>query len=398
MRLKVTGDHARFLFRVMLLVALGQLAAFTHQRAAQPDAHHTDVLQAGVLLAYSIQSAHNNFEYQTEWIVFSPTEAHVAATVPDIIVPRSTGFWRLGTTVACEFDGANQQDASREIVWQSPVENTPNFYQGPPCKSHKSGFTDEVEKEENASLSDSSGTQVPLCSVETAKILFVSPTHFAEEFNDYNSCDARGGHDVTRDDVDSLDKWSPISLADLFGDRATKSYRIAEQKGFAENNKEYNCPEPDVEQFDLKSWQVSHWHGAWTPYASLNQYMGECAYFYQTNLTLPKSITGESSKGELWKSFASAVPHLEDFFLSPSGDYALILISGSTYDHHLYAYSVENGLPTKRLAELPWDVSNSHQIVMAQWSSAKYLPAWTSAIQKIHDHPLPGAILKLANF
>jgi hypothetical protein len=54
--------------------------------------------------------------------------------------------------------------------------------------------------------------------------------------------------------------------------------------------------------------------------------------------------------------------------------------------YHLYAYSVENGVPGKRLAEISWENSNSRSIVMAQWSSGKYVAVWTDAIQKITEH------------
>ena len=388
MTIKISCVRSHFLLAAILLPALAGSPAL----AQQPSAQQPPAPQAGVLLAYGFPSAHSKLEYTTDWIVFSPTEAHVAASAPDIIVPRSTGFWRVGTTIACEYNVENQQDASTEIVWQSPVEKTPEFNQGPPCKNHKTGFVDELPDEENSAPSDSPGAQVPLCSVETAQILFVSPTHISEYFNDSNRCDARGGHDLTHEDVRPLDKFAPISLADLFADSALKAYRSAVQKGFAENSKEYNCPEPEPERFDLKSWRISHRHGAWTPYASLTQDMGECAFFYPTNLTLPKSLSGEASKADLWKPFAAAVPGLEDFFLSPFGDYALILISPKINDHHLYAYSIQNGVPAKRLAEIPWDIGNSHPVAMAQWSSAKFLPQWTSAIKKIQDHPLPDAI------
>lgn len=378
--------HLRFFYSTVFFVAFAawpsSAQVTTSPQSAAP--------QAGVLLAYSGHGGYS--QYQTAWIVFSANNARVAVTVPDIIVPRSTGFWRLGSTVACEFSADSQQDASREIIWQSSVEKTPVFNQGPPCKSHKSAIPDQVEEEENSAPADSSGAQVPLCPVETASILFVSPTHLAERFNDYDRCDPRGGRDTTRDDVRALDDPAPISLTDLFGAAAANSYRSAEQKGFAENSKDYNCPEPDDERFDLKSWSVSHRRGAWAPLASLNQWMGECVYSYQMNLTLPKAITAEVSKAEHWKSFAAAVPHLEDFFLSPLGDYALILVSPKNADYHLYAYSVQNGALAKRLAELPWDNYNSYPVVMAQWSSAKYVPQWTAAIQKIQSQPLPAAV------
>jgi hypothetical protein len=50
-------------------------------------------------------------------------------------------------------------------------------------------------------------------------------------------------------------------------------------------------------------------------------------------------------------------------------------------------------LRAKRLAEIPWDIGNFHQVVMAQWSSGKYVPQWTSVIQKIQEHPSPDAVL-----
>jgi hypothetical protein len=375
---------------IFFLTSLYQPASSREDSAQQPTAPQASAPQAGVLLGYAQFRPDERFEYETMWIVFSPTEAHVAASVPDIIVPRSTGFWRLGTTVACEFSADNQQDSAREVVWQTPVDKAPAFKQGPLCKNHKPG--DSPDSGEEAGAADSNAGHVPLCAKETAKLYFVSPTHVAEEFDDFDACDARGGRDITRDDVRSIDASEPISLADLFGERAAKSYAAAEKKGFAENNQSYNCPEPDAERFDLKSWHIAHRRGAWTPMASLNELPGECAFFYQTDLTLPKTITGEISKAELWKSFAAAVPHLEDFFLSPLGDYALILVSPKNADHHLYAYSIQNGAAAKRLAEIPWENSNSHPVVMAQWSSAKYVPQWTSAIQKIQDHPLPAAI------
>lgn len=387
MPFKTRRTRSRFPFAAIFLLAFANSAVFAQQPNLQAPSP-----QAGILLAYAFPSAHNKVEYTTEWIVFSPTEAHVAASAPDIIVPRSTGFWRVGSTIACEYSVENQQDASTEIVWQSPVEKTPEFNQGPPCKNHKTGFVDQLPDEQDAGPSDSPGAPVPLCSVETAQILFVSPTHISEYFNDYNRCDARGGHDLTREDVRPLDTFAPTSLADLFGDSATKAYRLAEQKGFAENSKEYNCPEPEAERFNLKSWRISHRRGAWTPFASLTQYMGECTFFYPTSLTLPKSVTGEASKADLWKSFAAAVPHLEDFFLSPFGDYALIFISPKINEHHLYAYSVQNGAPVKRITEIRWDFGDPRAIVMAQWSSAKFVPQWTSAIKKIQDHLLPDAV------
>jgi hypothetical protein len=128
--------------------------------------------------------------------------------------------------------------------------------------------------------------------------------------------------------------------------------------------------------------------------AELDQWMGECAFGHPIDLPIPKSVTGEALRGTLWPTIAGAVLHLSDFYLSPLGDYALVLVAPKNAEYHLYAYTARNGVPKKRLAEIPWDNFNSHPIVMAQWSSGKYVAQWTATIQKIRDHPLPEPVVR----
>jgi hypothetical protein len=350
--------------------------------------------QAGVLLGYGAPPDHGGPGYKTAWVVFSSTEARVVVTVPDIIVPRSTGFWRVGTYIACEYFEAIQEDSAREVVWQTPIDKVPIIEQGPPCKSHKPGEVDNSgnDAEGAADANQSSGAVVPLCRDTSGSITFVSPTHVSESFDDVDTCDARGGHDQAHNIVRSLDSSKPLSLADVFAGRAANAYSAAAAAGFAENSKDFNCPPPDPDQYDLTSWSIAHRQGAWVPVANLNQFMGQCAFDYPLALQLPKSITGETPRPGLWKVFAAAVPHLADFFLSPLGDYALVMVEPKQNEVHLYAYSVLNGVPAKQMGEIPIQLSGISVGVMAQWCSPKYLSQWSAVLQKISDHPLPAPI------
>jgi hypothetical protein len=311
--------------------------------------------------------------------------------VPDVIVPRATGFWRVGKTILCEYEASAEQDSARDVLWQTAIEKAPLIEQGPACKSHKPGDTAENEEE---SQPDAEHPHVNLCGREAGKLLFVAPGYIAEEFNAWDGCDPRGGRDTHRDDVRPIDKAEPISVVEFFGERAAAAYSIAAKKGFAENNKEYNCPEPDAGNYDLKSWHIAHVRGTWLAVASLNEFMGECAFWYPTDLALPKNVTGEAPKTGLWRSIASAVPHLNDFYLSPLGEYAPVLVKPRTAEYHMYAYAMKDSVPGKRLAEIPWQDSSSYPVVMAQWSSGKYVAQWTAAIQKINDHPLPEPVVR----
>src|SRR5262249_47560006 len=111
-------------------------------------------------------------------------------------------------------------------------------------------------------------------------------------------------------------------------------------------------------------------------------------------LRLPKSVTGETAKPELWKAFAADVPHLSDLFVSPLGDYALVMARPKEFEYHLYAYTVVSGTPGKRLAEIPWEHTNSYPITVAQWCAGKYVEQWSGVMEKIQSHPLPPAIFQ----
>lgn len=139
-----------------------------------------------------------------------------------------------------------------------------------------------------------------------------------------------------------------------------------------------------------------HDRGVWLPAASLDEWQGECTFGHPMDLTLPKTVTGEASKAALWPAFAGAVPHLSDFYLSPLGDYAVLITNPKNSDYHIYAYAVKAGILGKRLAEITWDPYNSYAFVMAQWSAGKYVQQWTDTIQNIQAHPLPAPILKPA--
>ena len=368
------------LYRFVALAALLLLQSSAPVRAQQ----------AGVLLVYGRPSSDVQYDYKTVWVVFSPAEAHIVATVPDAIVPRATGFWRIGSAPVCDYQ-RDSWGTTQEVLWQTPIEKTP-LIEGVPCKDEETTNSDTPG---NSATSEEAGLNA--CTHNAVKLLFVSPAYISEESNSGQAeCDGRGGHDVTRNEVHTFDQDVPIGLDEFFGARAAKSYSVAARKGFAEVTKDFNCPEPNPQRFDLKSWAIRHDRGVWAPAASVDEWQGECAFSYTMDLTLPKNVTGETSKAARWPAFAAAVPHLSDFYVSPLGDYVIVITNPKNADYHIYTYSVRAGVLGKRLSEITWDPYNSYTFVMAQWSSGKYVQQWTDAIKNIKDHPLPAPILKPA--
>ncbi|HET9709767.1 MAG TPA: hypothetical protein VFP39_15815 [Gemmatimonadales bacterium] len=335
--------------------------------------------QAGLLLGYVTQSGTGRPEYRTMWLVLSPTEAHEVADVPDIVVPRATGFWRVGTTVLCGKDGTH------EVVWQTPIGRAP-VVAGTPCSAPDTSGLDTALASESAAA-DTSG-----CSADEARILFVSPTDIADQYEtkQTESCEPRGGHWQDSNEVRSFD-GDRVSLHDLLGSAAAQAYALAITRGYQEVTQEANCPPLDTSAFDLESWGIKHSRGGWHAIAMDNAVGGECEYEHAIDPPLPPRVTGDASLIGSWTALGRAIPGLTDYFTAPSGGFVVGVTARPApgIPRELVAYTATAGTPQHRLLAVPFP---AQAIVMAQWAMGRHVAAWTSAIEGIRNHPLPPVV------
>ena len=70
--------------------------------------------------------------YETRWIVRDASGARIVAKVPDIIVPRKSGFWRIGIEHTCQFTPAPKDDPNNhgnintaDVPYSVPVGQAP---------------------------------------------------------------------------------------------------------------------------------------------------------------------------------------------------------------------------------------------------------------------------------
>src|SRR5947209_2607239 len=69
--------------------------------------------------------------YSSYWIVHTPGEARVAATLPDLIVPHGPGFWRAGKVEVCESEAGF--GGTRQVIYTAPLASAPVVYQRSRC-------------------------------------------------------------------------------------------------------------------------------------------------------------------------------------------------------------------------------------------------------------------------
>jgi hypothetical protein len=105
--------------KVLVGYFLTSLLAFPVVRAQQPSAPSPDAPPVGLLLARVAHERNRDafgdasmVRYETLWIVRDASGARIAATLPDIIVPRKSGFWRMGIEHTCQLTPAAQGDSN----------------------------------------------------------------------------------------------------------------------------------------------------------------------------------------------------------------------------------------------------------------------------------------------
>lgn len=128
-----------FASRVLLGCLLALLLVFQAASDQQP-ANPTPVTPAvGLLLARVAHERNPDLEstsmvkYETLWIVRDAARAHIAAKLSDIIVPRKSGFWRVGIEHTCHFDRAPAGDSkdhgniitTEDVAYAVPVSDAP---------------------------------------------------------------------------------------------------------------------------------------------------------------------------------------------------------------------------------------------------------------------------------
>src|SRR6185436_12189618 len=113
--------------------------------------------------------------YRTLWISVTPTEAKVVADVPDLIIRRSSGFWRVGLSAVCDTTG------SHEVVWHIPVGSTPQL-PSPLCPVPATPGASDTLARGSGDASPPPEAEQPRCNADEARILFGSASYVEAQY------------------------------------------------------------------------------------------------------------------------------------------------------------------------------------------------------------------------
>ena len=407
-----------------LLVAcfLASFLAFPVMRAQQASAPTPS--SVGLLLARVAHERNRDafgdvsmVRYETLWIVRDAAGTRIAATLPDIVVPRKSGFWRIGIAHTCQFTPAARGDANDHgnistedfpfavAAGQLPVVELDH----PVCNaqaakrlfddSYNPEFVPEPDSDHPPDANAHSECGWANRWFESVLPDLVSVSYFQGVSE---ICEPQGGNDYKEIWVQRPDDVFPfvgpaqqqIPFDVVFGAAGHRAWIQAVSGGQPEGD---SCiadnPDEDMQQ---TGWSLKHVHGEWRTHA-FAQVGRVCTASADPKVVVPRSLTHAVPLPIPWAALEKQLPGITDAYVAPGGSVLLAIQStkgdavseeGQTVAVTLYDFS-GNKLGAK-LLDLP-----AAKIVMAEWATGRFVQSWTESLSALQANGLPTVVVKV---
>jgi hypothetical protein len=413
MRMRITG----FIVQSALLTVLLSMA-MRAQVAAPPS---KGVSKVAALVGFRVQHAAGPdtdtnvaaFTYETWLIVRDETGVHAVAKMQDIIVPRKTGFWRVGVQPTCQFappDKNNPDDHgnihTEAIEYAVPIDQAPQVgLTDPACDAKTAARMLDAARDSNADQ-DRKDTDPTECGFTTEWLEGVLPDLLSIAWHEgqSESCEPRGFHweDIrwvrhTSQPAAPHSTDGKVVLGTIFGTPGERAWKRVVRASIKENTGEGCFGNETVDDAsDITDWYFEHSGGSWNAVAFLQIGNGGCQLSGDPRLKMPRSLTGEPPLpawliSNLKKQ--SAKNALLDAWISPEG--SLLIQKRSEASPGTTAYQTKEvgvfdssgeKIGTKML-DLP-----AHAIVMVQWATGRFVDQWLSALRAAANG-LPASVM-----
>jgi hypothetical protein len=332
-------------------------------------------IPAGSLDAQDFESVHPP-KFKTLWIAPDGSgKLQILTTIPELIVPRKDGFWHAGVEQVCEFDQTIPDEGGNEslnqVIWAAPVGTAGVIVTGQACPRRKA--EDYVPRR----ITEEDNKKVTQCGFTLTDIEFASPAvvSYRNFYTQSEDCEERGGRLSINRYVRGYDSDEKLSFARLLGPQAGQAYVKAAPAEAHDDNGE-DCGEPSTNTDT--DWRIGRNKGRWSAFFSQNVGNFGCAVDAPVRFRLPASVTGETTAITDWKPYQAKEADLQDGFISPTGDIAVIVTKTE-----IKFYEVQAGAPERVLLTMP-----AASVLVVQWSTGTHVSDWTAQMEKIAKLPV----------
>lgn len=349
-------------------------------------------------------------QYETLWIVREGSGAHVAATLPDIIVPRKTGFWHIGIQQTCQFSPPSKGDladhgniSTADLAYAVPVEKPATLeLDSPLCDAATAKRVLDYDYDP-VTASNGAGTDDPgECGYwnfwfESVLPELISVGSYAGQSE---SCEPRGGHTTTQFWVQSPDfpvssfhePAVEISFDQIFGETGHNAWIKAVSPSGPDVD---SCAEDQAGDLPQTGWSLHHAWGAWHTTAFV-QTSNFCVASGNPEIIVPRSVTHAVPLPVSWTALQKQMPDLADAYVSPDGSVLLALQSKQNANSQFVQilsvalFDFSGGKVGAKLLDLPL-----RDLVMVQWATGHFVKSWTDSLSTLQSHGLPAPIFKM---
>jgi hypothetical protein len=380
------------------------LFSFATSRAQQPSKPPENPFGTGLLVAFvrdqrAAGESPRLLQYETRWIVRDSTGAHVGAKIQDIIVPRKTGFWRVGIQHTCQFRAPDKDDPrdhgeiiTEDIPYSVPVEETPELSLDHPACDPETRV--RVFDRSYNPYATSSSEKAPFeCIWKSASFLSVLPDLVSISYDEgvRETCDPHSREEFSVS-VRKADNLSSVPISRIFGDQGSRAWNRAIQAAVKESSCSKVPPPSDG------GWYLEHSSGQWHADASLQwgEYRMDCVLSPSIDIVVPRSVTHAAPLPVSWATLEKELPGLTDAYISPDGSVLLAIVSREDNSTHrweiaavqLFDFSAHELGP--KLLELP-----PNDVVMAEWATGRFIKSWTDSLRALASHGLPAPVYEV---
>jgi hypothetical protein len=304
--------------------------------------------------------------YRTVLITFGDGKTQLAADVPDLIVPRKDGFWRVGTV----HKGLPGKYGAQEFVYAASARSAP----------HAVGEYHPENPEWNCS------------ETNQATIEFVNPDLVSVSYFTEPACSLEEEQQHGTYKLDELEK--ELDIAAILGAAAWDAEKKADAAAKADKDISPDCI--GVSKADATNWGIegsNRFPGkvdkAWilvsdfdAPHVCLG---GDT---YEIKFPIPESITGATYHVDTLLSLLQSKVAKDnnivstEALLTPAGDFLVDL----SYGARIFAIRQHNIEPKPVLSAATNLESN---VVMVQWALGKHVREWEAELQSLQKTVLP---------
>jgi hypothetical protein len=341
--------------------------------------------QSAVLVGLHIDTGDDGTEmqtpsYRTFLITFRDGKAQLAADLPDLIVPRKDGFWRVGTL----HQGSPGKYQSQEFVYAVPARSVP----------HAVGEYHPANPDWNCS------------ETGQATIEFVNPDLLSVSYFSEPACSLEVEllHGTYK--LDQLEK--ELDIAAVLGPNAWDAEKKADALAKAKADKSTDClgiSKPDSTHWGIQ--RSSRLPGsktkAWVLASDFNSpHVCGGGDTYEIKFPIPESFTGPNYHPSTLSSLLQSKVAKDNLILpgeallTPSGDFLVAFGHEFSHGEPVRIFRIEQQTIDPKPAPsvlTPANLDSGFNVVMLQWALGKHVAEWERELQSLQTTHLPEPVV-----